>query len=151
MHLSVLCGSENKQRLFLYTALTDWVFITVTQSVYRAVQAGSLYIVQVMCFVWISEQRLFHLQCSHVIAGSLLRQMNIFVTLIHSFPNIHFNPFLTSTPEKHHADSFQAYQPLIYNFFYNFYICRQLFSLNYLPTNRRQIETTQLFKPYIQK
>ena len=24
MHLYVLCGSQNKQRLFLYTALTDW-------------------------------------------------------------------------------------------------------------------------------
>ena len=24
MHLCVLCGSENKQRLFPYTALTDW-------------------------------------------------------------------------------------------------------------------------------
>ena len=23
-HLCVLCGSENKQRLFPYTALTDW-------------------------------------------------------------------------------------------------------------------------------
>jgi len=24
MHLCVLCGSQNKQRLFLFTALTDW-------------------------------------------------------------------------------------------------------------------------------
>ena len=24
MYLRVLCGSENKQRLFPYTALTDW-------------------------------------------------------------------------------------------------------------------------------
>jgi len=24
VHLCVLCGSENKQRLFPYTALTDW-------------------------------------------------------------------------------------------------------------------------------
>jgi len=24
LHLCVLCGSENKQRLFPYTALTDW-------------------------------------------------------------------------------------------------------------------------------
>jgi hypothetical protein len=24
MHLRVLCGSQNKQRLFLYTALTCW-------------------------------------------------------------------------------------------------------------------------------
>ena len=26
MYLCVLCGSENKQRLFLYTALTDWFY-----------------------------------------------------------------------------------------------------------------------------
>jgi hypothetical protein len=24
LHLSILCGPENKQRLFPYTALTDW-------------------------------------------------------------------------------------------------------------------------------
>jgi len=24
LYLCVLCGSENKQRLFLYTTLTDW-------------------------------------------------------------------------------------------------------------------------------
>jgi hypothetical protein len=26
VHLCVLCGSENKQRLFTYTALTDWFY-----------------------------------------------------------------------------------------------------------------------------
>jgi len=26
VYLYVLCGSENKQRLFLYTALTDWFY-----------------------------------------------------------------------------------------------------------------------------
>ena len=104
----------------------NWLgFITVTQSVYRAVQVGSLYytsIYPVMGFVWISEQRLFHLSCSHVIVGSLRRQLNVFATLTSSFPNIDFNPVLTSTPEKHHADSFQAYRPLIYNLLYNFHI-----------------------------
>jgi len=25
VYLSVLCGSENKQRLFPYTTLTDWI------------------------------------------------------------------------------------------------------------------------------
>jgi len=43
VYLCVLCGSENKQRLFHCTALTDWlVFITETQSVYCAVRNGSL-------------------------------------------------------------------------------------------------------------
>ena len=44
MYLCVLCGSENKQRLFHCTALTDWlVFITETQCVYCAVRVDSLY------------------------------------------------------------------------------------------------------------
>ena len=38
-----LCVSENKQRLFLYTALTDW-FLQPRRSVYCAVRTGSLYI-----------------------------------------------------------------------------------------------------------
>ena len=48
----VLCGSENKQRLFPYTALNDW-FVQLRRGVYCAVRTGSLYIIQVMCFVWI--------------------------------------------------------------------------------------------------
>ena len=32
VYLCVLCGSENKQRLFPYTALTDWVFYARTQN-----------------------------------------------------------------------------------------------------------------------
>jgi hypothetical protein len=47
----VLYGSEYKQRLFPYTA-----FITETENVYCAVRVGSLYVIQVMCFAWISEQ-----------------------------------------------------------------------------------------------
>jgi len=45
VYLCVLCGSENKQRLFHYTALTDWFFITETECVYCAVRTGSLYII----------------------------------------------------------------------------------------------------------
>jgi hypothetical protein len=40
---SVLYGSQNRQRLLLYTSLTDWFFITVVESVYCAVRADSLY------------------------------------------------------------------------------------------------------------
>ena len=41
VYLCVLCGSENKQRLFHCTALTDWlVFITETECVYCAVRLG---------------------------------------------------------------------------------------------------------------
>ena len=48
VYLCVLCGSENKQRLFHCTALTDWlVFITETESVYCAVRTGFLYIIRV--------------------------------------------------------------------------------------------------------
>jgi hypothetical protein len=45
--LCVLCGSQNKQRLFLYTALTDWFFITETECVYCVVRTGSSRIMQV--------------------------------------------------------------------------------------------------------
>jgi hypothetical protein len=42
VYLCVLCGSQNKQRLFHCTALTDWlVFITETECVYCAVRTGS--------------------------------------------------------------------------------------------------------------
>jgi hypothetical protein len=47
LYLCVLCGSENKQRLFPYTALTDWFFITERKCVYCAVRTVF------MCFVWI--------------------------------------------------------------------------------------------------
>ena len=43
-YLCVLCGSENKQQLFPYTALTDW-FLQPRRSVYCAVRTGSLYII----------------------------------------------------------------------------------------------------------
>jgi len=42
MHLCVLCGSKNKQRLFRHTALTGWFIITEAQSVHCAVRTGSL-------------------------------------------------------------------------------------------------------------
>ena len=44
VYLCVLCGSENKRRLFPYTALTDW-FLYSRRSVYCAVRIGSLYII----------------------------------------------------------------------------------------------------------
>ena len=43
LHLCVLCGSQNKQQLLPYTALTDWFFITMVESVYSAVCIESLY------------------------------------------------------------------------------------------------------------
>jgi hypothetical protein len=43
-----------------YTVLAKCtVFITETECVYCGVRTGCLYIIQVMCFVWISEQRIF--------------------------------------------------------------------------------------------
>jgi hypothetical protein len=36
MHVCVLPGSQNKQRLFLYRALTDWLFIQPRQRVFTA-------------------------------------------------------------------------------------------------------------------
>jgi len=41
MHLCVLYGSLNKQRLFPYTALTDW-FLYASRSVYCAVRTEYL-------------------------------------------------------------------------------------------------------------
>jgi len=46
VYLRVLYGSQNKQRLFPYAALTDW-FLWTRRSVYCAVRTGSLYIIQV--------------------------------------------------------------------------------------------------------
>jgi hypothetical protein len=42
-YLCVLCGSENKQRLFPCTALTDRFFVTEMESVYCVVRTESLY------------------------------------------------------------------------------------------------------------
>jgi len=47
VYLCVLCGSQNKQRLFPYTAVTDWFFMTDTECVYSAARTECLYIVQV--------------------------------------------------------------------------------------------------------
>jgi Ni,Fe-hydrogenase I cytochrome b subunit len=42
--LSILYGSQNRQRTLLYTSLTDWFFlIIVVESVYSAVRTDSLY------------------------------------------------------------------------------------------------------------
>jgi len=46
VHLCVLCGSQNKQRLFPYKILTDWFFITETESVYCEVRTEYLDIIQ---------------------------------------------------------------------------------------------------------
>jgi len=40
MHLCILCLSENKQRLFVFMALTYPFFITELESVYCAVRTG---------------------------------------------------------------------------------------------------------------
>jgi hypothetical protein len=53
VYLCVLCGSENKQRLFHCTALTDW-FLSPRRSVFTA-----RYVLPTQCiygFVWIWEQ-----------------------------------------------------------------------------------------------
>jgi len=47
--LCVLCGSENKQRLFHCTALTNWlVFITEMECVYCAVRS-TFYVLSTLC------------------------------------------------------------------------------------------------------
>jgi len=49
VYLCVLRGSENKQRLFHCTALTDWlVFITETECVYCAVRS-TVYVLPTQC------------------------------------------------------------------------------------------------------
>jgi len=47
--LCVLYGSQNKQRLLPYTALTDWFCITEVESVYCAVRAETLYKADTFC------------------------------------------------------------------------------------------------------
>jgi hypothetical protein len=41
--LNVLYGSQKRQRLLLYTSLTDWFLTAVVESVYSAVRTDSLY------------------------------------------------------------------------------------------------------------
>jgi len=43
VYLCVLCGSQNKERLFPYTALTDW-FLKPRRSVFTARYGLDLYI-----------------------------------------------------------------------------------------------------------
>ena len=51
VYLCVLCGSENKQRLFHCTALTDWlVFITETECVYCGVRTE-----RINLFLWLDS------------------------------------------------------------------------------------------------
>ena len=47
LYLCVLHRSQNKQPLFLYTTLTDLVFITQVQCVYFAVRTGALNVIYV--------------------------------------------------------------------------------------------------------
>jgi DNA-directed RNA polymerase subunit RPC12/RpoP len=60
VYLCVLCGSENKQRLFHCTALTDWwFFLTETECVYYAVRSAHTVYLCVLCGPE-NKQRLFH-------------------------------------------------------------------------------------------
>ena len=43
LRLCVLYGSQNRQRLLPYTALTDWFCVTEVESVHSAVRTESLY------------------------------------------------------------------------------------------------------------
>ena len=52
VYLCVLCGSENKQRLFHCTALTDW-FLKMRRSVYCAVRSTFCPHSVFMCLVWL--------------------------------------------------------------------------------------------------
>jgi len=66
VYLCVLCGSQNKQRLFPYTALTDWFYdrdLTLYSPVVTICTASLTFNISTlcphsvfMCFVWISEQ-----------------------------------------------------------------------------------------------
>jgi hypothetical protein len=64
--LCVLCGSQNKQRLFSYTALTDWLYtrdltlyspmVTICTASFTFSNSTFCPHTVFMCFVWISEQ-----------------------------------------------------------------------------------------------
>ena len=66
MYLCVLYGSQNKQRLFPYTALTDWFYnrdLTLCIPVFTICTTSLIFTNSTfcphnvfMCFVWISEQ-----------------------------------------------------------------------------------------------
>ena len=84
VYLCVLCGSENKQRLFPYTALTDWSFITEVQSVCCAVRTGSLKKIQgkftlqnlTRTIMWTTEQNTE----MHADSSSSIRHISLFYT-----------------------------------------------------------------------
>jgi hypothetical protein len=59
VYLWVLCVSENKQRLFHCTALTDWFFLTERKCVYCAVRSAISVYLWVLC-VSENKHRLFH-------------------------------------------------------------------------------------------
>jgi len=59
VNVSVMCGSENKQCLFPYTALTSWFCnrdLTLCSSVVTICTTTLTFKSVFMCFVWISEQ-----------------------------------------------------------------------------------------------
>ena len=62
VYLCVLCGSENKQRLFPYTALTDWFYNWDGMCLLRGTDWVFIYNSTFcphsvfICFVWICEQ-----------------------------------------------------------------------------------------------
>ena len=60
MDLCVLCGSENKQRLFPYTALTDW-FLKPRRSVYCAVRAECLIVINGKFSLEMVPQKYIHI------------------------------------------------------------------------------------------
>jgi DNA-directed RNA polymerase subunit RPC12/RpoP len=63
LYLCVLCGSENKQRLFHCTALTDW-FLLPRRSVFTARYVLPTLYLCVLCGSE-NKQRLFYYTCFH--------------------------------------------------------------------------------------
>jgi len=90
VYLCVLCRSENKQRLFHCTALTDWlVFITETHCVYCAVRAGCLSKTDHVPFVKCSThgQARTHIMCSF--CALFKKNVTRFMVSYLIFHNIH--------------------------------------------------------------
>jgi hypothetical protein len=84
MYLYVLYGSQNKQRLFPYTALTYWVVITETECVYCAVQTGSSNIIH------------FNIRVDQVVLRQVILRVLLFfpVRIIPPMLRTHLNLFV---------------------------------------------------------
>jgi hypothetical protein len=90
VYLCVLCGSQNKQRLFPYTALTDW-FLQPRWSVYCAVRTESFNIIEVNIIITKTVLWLWRLVACPTDRGPGFDPKPLYVTFVAD--NVHSDGF----------------------------------------------------------